>query len=459
MPGHLGGDQNGDGLIDYANSAAQLREEEEKRGGFEVEFTVRRDLCRQDATYSWESAAGTITELGRSGCEVSQRFQKEGEYQVRLTVRRAGRLEAFDREVRVQDWLVVSIGDSVASGEGNPDRPGKLLPGKRFRAKWESARCHRSSKAGPAQAALEMERSSLKTTVTFVHLACSGAQIGKGLLRGYKGIDANQFSEPPLLTPQVDELEEIARERDIDAVLLSVGANDVFFGPIVGFCLKKMKCMKKRFSPPLDKPEPPLAPAPLEDIVPQALSRLSVGYERLATRLATGREGKQIVAPQHVVIVDYFDPTRDSAGKFCKRIGFPVFHLGQIDAEEAEWAATKLLEPLNTVLHKAAAKAKWKEVRGVAGAFREHGYCAKDSWIVHINKSVRTQRGLTRASLFSGGFHPNQEGHRQEGKMISPVLKGVLDAGAPPETVDNTTIATVETRPRPGDGGEGARSS
>jgi hypothetical protein len=180
MPDNLGADRNKDGLVDYANSAAELREEEERRGGFEVELTVRRDLCHKDATYTWESAAGTITELGGKGCDVSQRFQKEGEYQVRLTVQRAGgQVEAFDREVRVQDWLIVSIGDSVASGEGNPDRPGRLLPGSRFRARWESARCHRSSKAGPAQAAFKLESSSPRTTVTFIHLACSGGQIGR----------------------------------------------------------------------------------------------------------------------------------------------------------------------------------------------------------------------------------------------------------------------------------------
>jgi hypothetical protein len=254
------------------------------------------------------------------------------------------------------------------------------------------------------------------------------------------------------------ELEEVASERDVDAVLLSVGANDVYFGPIVKFCLKKTQCMEKTFSPPPDGLEPPLAPARLEDIVPRALTRLSTGYERLAARLATGRSGRTTaIPPQHVVIVDYFDPTGDSEGNFCKRIGFfdPLLHLGQIDVQEAKWAATKLLGPLNSVLHEAAEKASWTEVKGVAEAFRKHGYCAGDSWIVHINKSARTQKGLTRGSLFSGGFHPNEKGHRQEGRMIGPVLQRVLDTGAPPNTVDNTTIVTVERRTKSDDDGEG----
>ncbi len=364
----------------------------------------------------------------------------------------SGQVKRFDRQVTVQDWLVVSIGDSVASGEGNPDHPGKLLPGKRFRARWESSRCHRSSKAGPAQAALQLEEANPQTTVTFVHLACSGAEIGKGLLRPYKGIDFDKSTQPRLLEPQVKELEQVGGERHIDAVLLSVGANDVYFGPIVKFCLKNTRCMKEVFNPSVDAPgSPPLPAGPLEEVVPKALERLSVAYQQLAKRLSGGRSGDSLVAsPSHIIITDYFDPTRDAKGNFCKRIGlFNPFGWGQIDEEEAEWAAENLLEPLNTTLSDAAAEARWTEVKGVAEAFKTHGYCAKEPWIVHINQSIFRQKGMTVKSLFIGGFHPNEAGHLEEGRMILEALDEVLENGR--HTDDDTTVVTIEERKGSGD--------
>ena len=43
-------------------------------------------------------------------------------------------------------------------------------------ATWQDRRCHRSARAGIAQAALELEQLDPHTSVTFVHLACSGAE-------------------------------------------------------------------------------------------------------------------------------------------------------------------------------------------------------------------------------------------------------------------------------------------
>jgi lysophospholipase L1-like esterase len=449
MPGHLGEDRNGDGLIDYANSAAEFREGEESRQGFEVDLEVRRALCGAAATYTWESAAGTLVRRGRAGCEVSQHFPSEGNHPVRLIVRWSdGRIQRFDRRVTVQDWLVVSIGDSVAAGEGNPDRFGSLLPGKRFRALWESPRCHRSAKAGPAQAALDLEAADPRTTTTFVHLACSGAEIRKGLLKAYAGVDVDDSTRPRLLLPQLTELKRIAKERQIDAVLLSIGANDVHFGPIVRFCLWRKLCMKQGFRPPGEEIGSPGLPAqPLWKVVEETLDRLPEAYAGLAKQLLG------VTAKGHVLIVDYFDPTRNSDGEFCERIGARLpFRHGQIDAKEAEWAATKLLQPLNATLGQAAAAAGWTQVAGVAEAFGTHGYCARQPWIVHLHRSATTQKGSTWKSRFTGGFHPNEDGHRQIAAMTGLALSKVLYGRSSGEDAGEPAVVTVAERKDPGDG-------
>jgi hypothetical protein len=442
MPGTLGADTNEDGLIDYAGSAAEFTEEERVREGFLVELSVRRDLCLKDATYTWASAAGQIEERGGVGCRVSQRFRREGHYPVRLEVRFPdGRTVSFDRDVAVQDWLVVSIGDSVASGEGNPDVPGGFFG--LGRAEWQSSRCHRSALAGPAQAALALESSDSKTTTTFVHLACSGASVREGLLGGYVGIDPGKFAEPRLLPPQLDELRRIASERHVDAVLLSVGANDVYFGPIVSFCIKEKDCVDAPFDPH-DKLHPtPQPPNPLKEVVAEALARLPGEYTALARRLSP-----DIVAPNHVFIVDYFDPTRNSYGEFCGHIGLPN-PLGflQIDESEANWASTKLLAPLNAEIHEAAQNAGWGEVTGVAEAFKTHGYCAKDPWVRHFSHSFFTQKGTRFFSRLAGMLHPNEEGHKAEAAMIDRALDRVLE-GKEPQPSGSPTVIVIQKKER-----------
>jgi hypothetical protein len=420
MPDRLGVDLDKDGLVDYANSAEEFEQAED---GFAVDLRVRAGLCRDESIYAWHSAAGDVVEQGREGCQVRQRFAREGTYRVSVEIRDAGgRVESYSRKVVVQDWLVVSIGDSVASGEGNPDVGGFIR-----KARWQSARCHRSALASPAKAALALELGDPHTSTTFVHLACSGAKVSLGLLRPYKGIDPPDEATP--LPPQVKELERIDSVREIDAVMVSIGANDVYFGPMVGFCIGKRNCVKAIFNP--KDPENPIPGEgqPLEGVVEGALGRLDDRYGELAGRLS------QVVEPKRTLIVDYFDPTHDEDGQTCKRIGLfdPIFGLGQIDRGEAEWAFDKLLTPLNEEIGKVAARAGWTEVTGVAEAFLTHGYCAKDPWVRHLGGSLRRQRGNGLFSRVAGLLHPNEDGHAGTALLLGGALQRVLgEAEGPP---------------------------
>jgi hypothetical protein len=55
------------------------------------------------------------------------------------------------------------------------------------------------------------------------------AEIGFGLLKPY-GMDS-------LEPPQVEALGDLTRRHTVDAVLVSVGANDIGFARIVQFCI------------------------------------------------------------------------------------------------------------------------------------------------------------------------------------------------------------------------------
>src|SRR5207253_2849476 len=92
------------------------------------------------------SLAGSVLSSGTS-CQQVLTFPAQGTYPVDLTVTDdAGGTATTSLPVTVKDLLVVSLGDSYGSGEGNPP--------------YRDTRCDRSSKAASAQAAERLEQSS-----------------------------------------------------------------------------------------------------------------------------------------------------------------------------------------------------------------------------------------------------------------------------------------------------------
>lgn len=161
-----------------------------------------------------------------------------------ITVELDGRSIARDRIV-VQDILIVGLGDSFGSGEGNPDVPvrfsrqrsadyglsseGVNLTGYPARvgdwqeigdeifiknnARWLDQACHRSLYSHQLRVALQLGIEDPHRAVTFLGFACSGAEITAGLFLRYKG---NEWVEHP---PDVSQISAVARaqcgERDV----------------------------------------------------------------------------------------------------------------------------------------------------------------------------------------------------------------------------------------------------
>lgn len=145
--------------------------------------------------------------------------------------------QMLETAIAVRDILIVGMGDSFSSGEGNPDspvimhqRPSKTarFEGRRmltegtlaaYRAKalnlgtgnfdvkvggvvphrdnasapanWLDRNCHRSMYSYHMRVALQAALSAPKTsTVTFLGYACSGAKVSEGLLLDYDGVES-----------------------------------------------------------------------------------------------------------------------------------------------------------------------------------------------------------------------------------------------------------------------------
>ena len=189
-------------------------------------------------------------------------------------------------EINVRDLLITGMGDSIAAGEGDPDRAVRLEGGFCFRrflqgssggqyyrpsragftgdrscesssvtssaattdwarhgARWMNPGCHRSLYSYQLRTALALAVEQPHVAVTFLPLACTGATISAGLF------DSQASDDCPLATPdrcsssspaQFSELKDLMAtahkqdpKRNIDLILLTIGANDVNFSGLV----------------------------------------------------------------------------------------------------------------------------------------------------------------------------------------------------------------------------------
>lgn len=386
-----------------------------------VEFTIKD--CDPKADYRL-SARGvtTLAVLGRVGCTYTvDGFPRFGTYRVRASVERHGLIVEGEEEVKLEQWLIVSLGDSVASGEGVPERvlPGRgLLPGRR--AWWQNTQCHRSEYAGPALAAHTLAEKNPRVQVTFVHLACSGATITKGLLGRYKGIAGGFFRKA--LRPQVDQLEELP--QPLTAVLVSIGANDVNFSGLTKLCLLRHVLRLGCF-----------AGKRLE----ASLAELPNRYAELADTLTKTKK----VIPSRVFLTEYFDPTHDENGDPCAQLE-AIGRRKILGRRDVEAAYDKLLQPLNSEIAEAVSLHKWREVTGIAGAFRTHGICARDTWITSLKDSLNEGDG------FLGTLHPNREGHKAIAELIEPAIaRAGLESSCPAQGAGTAAQSAYETMPPP----------
>lgn len=181
-------------------------------------------------------------------------------YELRLLDRNGLALLPATR-VKTRSRLVVAMGDSFASGEGNPDHPAILgssehtvpekwmiLPiGKgNFRlkdssptngARWLDDACHRSLMSWPALTALRRAVMNPHEVVQFASFACSGAEVYDGILTrqenppgaGYAlgTVDRVNTKNTRLRHSQISSLAHLVCEKSNDATLNGIGGEKI----------------------------------------------------------------------------------------------------------------------------------------------------------------------------------------------------------------------------------------
>jgi lysophospholipase L1-like esterase len=330
-------------------------------------------------------------------------------------------------EIMVRDIFIAGLGDSIASGEGNPDRPialsdegfcfrsylgtagaqyyrpsraaykggraceapDTLQAWQRQSALWFNSACHRSLYSYQTRTALALAVQYPHIAVTYLPLACTGATIPDGLFGGQRAREC-----PPTksggtcqgtVNAQLAELREAVAaakkrqpDRKLDLILLSIGANDINFSGLVADVIVDTPTERALFrrSGIMGSVEDSRAAVARE--LPQSFARLREALKPLVGDMS------------RVVYVSYPNPTLANGGAPCAggRAGFdihPSFNAEpQRLANVSNYVESEFLPQLKAlalcqsgVLCRDPGGDRMTFVDAHQSAFAYHGFCAR----------------------------------------------------------------------------------
>lgn len=358
----------------------------------------------------------------------------------------------------------------------------------------EALRCHRSMISGQARAALALEKADPHTSVTLVHLSCSGATITTGLIGKYEGQEDFEGILDPLLNPKINprytgisfdpdankiesQLVDAAIKtagREVDALLISIGGNDIKFSKIIEECVLGEPCHDDMDLPPTAEFSDALVATIEENCRPIALINQLTGwslptagwfpfsdkcletYGLLESNVGDGdakrtfekhmygdaAEGVTSLAekmqklnddilaklpgldPSRVYITEYPDPTGDDNGDHCgwdpsqSPTGEGLKSLPGVTRPEIVWADTEVATALRNGTEAAAVRHGWNFISTTgedgpnSGPAPTIGSVSKrHGYCADDRWIVRIPESLITQQQITGSMHPNRKGH------------------------------------------------
>ncbi|WP_158540185.1 hypothetical protein [Rhodosalinus halophilus] len=413
-----------------------------------------------------------------------------GTYDIRIRQRSDSGRTVFERETTLdlRDFLVVALGDSYSSGQGNPDIPGApdhdnawydvflptlgfvvSLSGGMFTAPlayrfgkealdaakdmlaekwptiarqqkatiatdpdpvWQEPAAYRSLKCGTALGAGSLENPELGRLVTFLNFARTGSEVFDGLL-GPRTSDGLPIDDWIGNMGQVEEMAETltrAGRTEIDALVISIGVNDL------GFATRLTSLVADDSIALLGGVGDDTKNR--EETLKRAEHLLDSGKIRGALDSLRQALEELPLSIHQVYLLEYpaaiFDRADGKPHPGCEIFG-SAFDL-DIDQRDAELTRHLGLR-LNEVIREAANDFGWVHVGNIDAGFRGHGYCmGEDSFYRTASQSLVLQ-GDTE-----GTMHPNGAGHAVVGEQVAQALEQHMVAAARPPEVVRTEI-------------------
>ena len=314
-------------------------------------------------------------------------------------------------EFRMPDKLtIVNFGDSYASGEGAPYASGP---------KWGSTgeQCHRSSNSGQAKAVRAYKAAHPETAIAFLNVACSGAGVRDGITCSQKKKGCfEQEDFPTRVKPQYEQARKWLDDNSFEQLniaLVSIGGNDVGFGPLVTTFLIEPGN--------LADPNDGNARRARENVAINIRENIPLNYDELKDVFDATFDYDR------VLVTAYPDPTRDKDGHFCgKPLTLYGACWGPVEAfnsqPEFEFAYSHILVAMNKTIGdkvRGFAKSGWVFLDDGPTKSQRHGMCNCDvPYINTIGASFLDQNDPF------GTMHPNRRGHE---KIYLPVVLDALE--------------------------------
>jgi len=347
-------------------------------------------------------------------------------------------------EIAVRDIFIAGLGDSIASGEGNPDRPialadegfcfrsylctaavqyyrpsragykgGRACEAPDFLSVWQkqsalwfNSACHRSLYSYQTRTALTLAIRYPHIAVTYLPLACTGATIAYGLFGSQRAREclptksANTCSGT--VTGQIAELRDALAaakrrqpERQLDLVLLSIGANDIYFSGLVADVIVDTATERTLFRRSGAIATVDESRDALRRTLPQDFAKLREALKPLV--------GGDL---SHVIYTAYANPALSDGGTPCPggRAGFdihPAFNAApQRLANVAGYVQDEFLPQLKAlalcqsgILCRNSRGDRMTFVDAHQAAFNDHGFCARADSDPAFDRDCFSQKG------------------------------------------------------------------
>jgi hypothetical protein len=331
--------------------------------------------------------------------------------------------------IRVRDVFIAGLGDSIASGEGNPDRavalsdegfcfryylgsasaqyyrpsrggykggraceaPDTLQNWQHYGALWFNAACHRSLYSYQTRTAIALAVQYPHIAVTYLPLACTGATIADGLFGSQRARECPSGRAGATcgtsVNSQLGELRDALAaakrrqaDRKLDLVLLSIGANDINFSGLVSDVIVDTPTERTIFK------RSGLIGS-VEDSRSDLMRDLPQGFAKLREAL------KPLVGDlSHVIYTSYGNPALAPGGGPCPggRAGFDIHPSFNADpqrlANVAAFVENEFLPMLGAlaqcqggVLCRDPRADRLTLVDAHQAAFANHGFCARSA--------------------------------------------------------------------------------
>lgn len=330
--------------------------------------------------------------------------------------------------VEVVDKLIAGLGDSFASGEGNPDIPAtyndgrvetdkiagikRIVPKKDSSAVvWLDKSCHRSLYSYTFKTALQIALANPQQAVTYVSYACSGAET-KHIINSYQNGNEPQINAlKRVLCPKgklVNGRCTTAYVRKIDYLLLSTGGNDVGFADFAANIVLSDYLMQTglwRIAKYVLKRPVPETKEELDRTLSKNYKKLNENLTKVNDSMIKGNSAKDISS--RIILTAYPNIISKEPGNKRENLCTAERKEFERPFQEDSGRNTRIfltwewvLKPLEKVQEDLSKSYEWTLIKEHSEEYKTHGFCAQND--------IRTEDGeLVPAENFAVPYQEN----------------------------------------------------